>query len=262
MIIRQLILTLSFLPFCVVGQNAKINAPLSQWKQSVSIDGKLDEWKKSDFSYNEETRLWYSLANDDVYLYLAVKKDENFNKVFNWGGLQFLVSKLDKKDNESKSSIAFPLAVKDDRRVPHDQLTRIAVEGFQDIPEMELNLFNEYGIQVGWTLEKDDSVEYADPTYRYELAIPLAHLKTFLEANEIKFNILLRGSREFRPSPQDLALIQNMEVLMQEKLIQTLKSKTPGASMEVINKHIAGIKDVGRWTEFSSTYRLATNPDI
>lgn len=259
---KILITAILLYPIYVFGQNIEKNEPLSQWKYEVSIDGKLDEWKKSDFVYNEETRLWYSLANDDVYLYLAVKKNENSNKVFSRGGLQFLVSKQDKKDKGSKSSIAFPLAVKDDRPVPHDQLTRIAVEGFPDIPEMELNLYNEYGIQVGWTLEKDDSVEYTDPTYSYELSIPLAHLKTFLKANEIKFNILLRGSREFRPTPQDLALIQNMEVFMQEKLIQTLKGKTPGASMEVINRHIADIKDVGRWTEFSGNYRLATNPNL
>lgn len=256
---KILITAILLLPICILGQTMGKNTSPSRWKQDISIDGKLDEWKKSDFSYNEETRLWYSLANDDVYLYLAVKKDQNADKVFTWGGLQFSVSKDDKG---SKPSIAFPLAAKNGRAIPHDQLTRIAVEGFQNIPEKELNLYNEYGIQLGWSLQKENEDEYTDPTYRYELAIPLSHVMSLKEKDEIKFSILLRGFREIRPSPQDIALAEQMDVSMQEKARQEMRKKMPDLPMEIINRNFEYFKDQGRWTEFWSNYRLATNPDI
>ncbi|ERJ60135.1 hypothetical protein [Sphingobacterium paucimobilis] len=101
-----------------------------------------------------------------------------------------------------------------------------------------------------------------DPTYRYELAIPLIHLKSFFDGNEIKFNILLRGFREIRPSQQDIALAEQMEVSMQDKLMQVMKNKTPNVPTEVINRNLANIKDDGRWTEFSGSYRLAVNSEF
>ncbi|ERJ60134.1 hypothetical protein [Sphingobacterium paucimobilis] len=129
---RILITVILLFPIFVNGQTAGKDVSPAHWKQDVSLDGKLDEWNKNDFIYNKETRLWYSLANDDTYLYLAVKKEENSNKIFSWGGLQFSVSKEDRK---SSSSISFPLAIKNDKAVPHDQLTNIGVEGVSGIPE-------------------------------------------------------------------------------------------------------------------------------
>lgn len=56
----------------------------SCWNESVVIDGKLDEWEEKEFVYNESTWLWYTIANDENFLYLAIRKNKHAGKIFNW----------------------------------------------------------------------------------------------------------------------------------------------------------------------------------
>ncbi|ERJ60158.1 hypothetical protein M472_15450 [Sphingobacterium paucimobilis HER1398] len=57
---RILIIVFLLFPIFSFGQTTGKNAFLSYWKQDVSIDGKIDEWNKNDFIYNDEIRLWCS----------------------------------------------------------------------------------------------------------------------------------------------------------------------------------------------------------
>ncbi|ERJ57903.1 hypothetical protein [Sphingobacterium paucimobilis] len=221
----------------------------SCWKESVVIDGELAEWKGEEFVYDESTWLWYTMANDENFLYLAVRKNKHAGKIFNWGGLMFTVNRKGKKNRANEPWITFPRAVDGSRKVPEKEWTVLEIDNFEGIKESKLNIYNEYGIQVGWTKFKAEDEK--EDTYCYELAIPLSLLK--LKAKEmISFNILLRGFREDSPAKRGRA---GMYFTFEQF------KDVPNTSREEIEMMVRDINDSNDWTDFWDTYRLATKPD-
>jgi len=87
-------------------QTTSIRAP-----STVKIDGKADEWPEQLQAYNHATNIYYTIANDDNYLYLCIEATQQavINKIVN-GGITFSIHKYgDKKDKNNVVSVTYPI---------------------------------------------------------------------------------------------------------------------------------------------------------
>ena len=102
----------------------------SIWMKNFEADGEWDEWQQPLQAYNDDTHIAYSLANDDMYLYLAVKSNR-WMKILA-GGLMLEVINMKGKS----PSVIFPYNTAYDRRGGQfkDQLNDIG-----DITELEVS---------------------------------------------------------------------------------------------------------------------------
>ncbi len=85
--------------------------PASIWAPSpVKVDGKLSEWNNSFQAYNKATKLYYTLANDDKNIYLAIKSTDapNNSKIIA-GGITFTLNTDDKKKEKDAFSLTYPV---------------------------------------------------------------------------------------------------------------------------------------------------------
>lgn len=160
----------------------------------------------------------------------------------------FTVNRRGKKDRANEPWITFPRTVDGLRKVPEEEWTVLEIGNFEGIKETKLNIYNEYGIQVGWTKFKAEDEK--EDTYCYELAIPLSLLK--IKAEEIiSFNILLRGFREDSPAKRGGI---NMHFTFEQF------KNVPNASREEIEMMVRDANDSNDWTAFWAMYRLAAKP--
>ena len=75
----------------------------------ISIDGKLNEWPNGLNAYNKALRIEYVLANNDNYLYLAIRtKDVGTTAKILAGGLTLNINTSGKK-SDNGPTITFPL---------------------------------------------------------------------------------------------------------------------------------------------------------
>lgn len=76
---------------------------------NIRVDGKLSEWQ-SFAAENKRTELFYSLANDNKNVYLAIKSatKESLNKILA-GGISFTINPEGKKREKEGATITFPL---------------------------------------------------------------------------------------------------------------------------------------------------------
>ena len=85
-------------------QQGSLRAPAQ-----VKIDGKATEWGSRFRAYNKATGIYYTLANDDDNLYLAIQaKDALIIRKVLTGGVVFSVNRSVKRDHE-QVSLTFPL---------------------------------------------------------------------------------------------------------------------------------------------------------
>jgi hypothetical protein len=105
----SLLIALVVAAFNVVGQKlptkqeGSVRAPAA-----VKIDGKTNEW---DFkAYNNATDVFYTIAHDDLNVYLALKTSDEFivRKILS-GGITFMINSVGKKSDENAASIRYPL---------------------------------------------------------------------------------------------------------------------------------------------------------
>ena len=76
---------------------------------NVKIDGKPTEWNKFQ-AYNTTTGLYYTIANDDEKLYLAVQaKDQTVIKRMLGGGITLSIQRSTDKKDKNKISITYPM---------------------------------------------------------------------------------------------------------------------------------------------------------
>lgn len=212
----------------------------SIWAKQVKIDGKLDDWGKELAAYNKENNLWYSMANDDKFLYLAVKKDKFPGKAYARGGIKLFISSKETKSTAGLPAVTFPVPIIDGKPVPRTEWNEIDVRDIVGITDTLISIYNEQGIQVGWKLEDNDS----GPMYAYELAIPLK-LVDIHPGQTIHYNMLLRGSAGKALSPAQAAMLSNPSTEL-----------NPGFSKE----RLLGMMDSLNWSEFWASYKLALKP--
>lgn len=76
---------------------------------SIKVNGALTEWNDTFQAYNKSTKIYYTLANDDKNLYLAIKSTDaiNNNKI-NAGGITLALNTAGKKKDKDAYSLTFP----------------------------------------------------------------------------------------------------------------------------------------------------------
>src|SRR5690606_8959372 len=129
-------------------------------QKPLSIDGQLDDWTDSLTLYNETTRLYYRLANDDQNIYLALQSasSEDLTKIFA-GGISFSANIEGKKKDHPTVTFPLPDRVTGGSRNPRERpgleemqkqvLSRIRdikVSGFKEIIDGGISLQNTYEI--------------------------------------------------------------------------------------------------------------------
>ncbi|QKJ28990.1 hypothetical protein HQ865_04215 [Mucilaginibacter mali] len=186
----------------------------------VKIDGRLDEWGDQLQAYNKASQIFYTLTNDDTYLYLTVRAaDKDAVQKINMGGITLTVSKA-KKKMENAPAIIFPVYDKmgskwfsvEDRpaitknverdrvqldsfvRVKNKQLTEyfkwIGLANVKDIADNTLSIYNEEGIKIGFMLD-------AGVNFNCEIAIPLKYLGIGDRLSKFYYNIKLDGESRY-----------------------------------------------------------------
>src|SRR5690606_13052678 len=79
------------------------------FKNDVVVDGDLSEWGEKLDHYDKENQLWYSIANDADFLYLALLKDKHALKSLYDGKVQIYISEND--ITYTSASIIYPIDV-------------------------------------------------------------------------------------------------------------------------------------------------------
>ncbi len=188
----------------------------NMWAPAVKADGKLNEWGDALKAYNKTTRLWYTVANDDKNIYLAIKCNEQSasNKILA-GGISFTVNTAGKKKDKEAFVITFPVinraamgrgargmrrgggagqqdtpdsaAILAQQREVLATAKTISAIGFKEITDTTISVYNEYGIKAAATFDDKSN-------FMYELAIPLKMLGLQPgDTKELAYNIKLNG---------------------------------------------------------------------
>ncbi|MFD0942155.1 hypothetical protein [Pedobacter boryungensis] len=221
-------LSIGFLTFSCFAQKmpdvqmSNMNAPAI-----IKIDGKTSEWNNSFAAENKRTELFYSIANDDKNLYLAVKASTvaASNKIM-IGGITFLINKEGKKKEKDAITITYPLIVRANRvqggrggqgqnrqvggqggfqnRLQQSTQQRdsialvlhksqlatvkeIKISGFNAITDSLISIYNEYGIKAVASFDQKGM-------YNCEFAIPLNLLGLSVNDNkEFAYQIKVNG---------------------------------------------------------------------
>lgn len=153
----------------------------SKWAdKQVQVDGLLDDWNDSLSLYNEPTKLYYNLSNDDENIYLAIKNSskEDLTKILA-RGISFSANIESSK--KQAPTVIFPVLDRTPgkKRVETEQpepeeiqkriLTRIKeikVEGFKEIIDGGISLYNTYGIKAAAAFDSNGNLVQ-------EIAIPI-----------------------------------------------------------------------------------------
>lgn len=210
---------IGLLMLSAIKTNAQNVQEGSVWAPAATrVDAKLTEWNNSLQAYNKTTLLYYTIANDDKNLYLAVKSSDqmNSNKIIG-GGITFTINTEGKKKDKDAFVITYP---KVNRAVTRGQFRQrgggggtppdsasianmrsqllasakeITLSGFKDITDSTISIYNEYGIKVAVGYDTNGS-------FIYELAVPLKLLNISPDntkeiAYNLKVNALQFGNR-------------------------------------------------------------------
>jgi len=187
-------------------QGASIRVPAD-----MKVDGKATEWGDGFRAYNSATEVYYTIANDDKNLYLAIRATDAvvIRKIIA-GSITFSVSV---GGNKEPVSVTYPLF--DRKATPKINLRNkaaiianaVTVDSFMMAANKELisnakkiklsgvkgkndtlSIYNEEGITVAGLFNN-----HAD--YTYELTLPLKYLSAIAaEVKVLNYNIKLNGS--------------------------------------------------------------------
>src|SRR3569623_386700 len=201
-------LQFAFLNFCP-AQNKPVQNILLLPPANITIDGDLGDWGDSLRNYNEDKKLYYTLANDKDNLYMAIrindrseqmsvlaagltlsidtrgKKKDTFSITFPIGGDPHMIAD---QENQPLSSSDQDQGVHDDKMKAHlTKLRQIKVTGFKDVESDLITTSNTYGFRTAIDFDKDGNLVY-------EAAIPLKLFHDDEQAkNEWAFNFKING---------------------------------------------------------------------
>lgn len=202
-----------FLLTCsVFTNNIKAQIIHCIWENApVSIDGVPKEWPDIFNYYDGNTKLQFAFASDtgSVYICLKITDDATQARLFN-GGLGIWIDPKGK--HKETMGVSFPLKrdrapgtgeggkhrkqtaeieEQDQRSQRSDALrlkqhafltqTTLRIKGFLNVPEQELPLKNNFGINVGFSW---DSINILTIEYKFPLALVLGH--PFTAADTLK----------------------------------------------------------------------------
>jgi hypothetical protein len=192
----------------------------------IKVDAKLDEWGNTLQANNKTTNLYYTIANDDRFLYLAIKStDQANNNKITGGGITFSVNTDGRKKDKDAFQVIFPVVNRENMRAqfrrgggggPGGQpnqmpdsaaianmrasllasVKEITLRGFKNIPDSVISIYNEYSIKAAVGYDKNGS-------FVYELALPLEQLGVKPgSTKELAYNVKVNGI-QFRRNNND-----------------------------------------------------------
>ena len=184
----------------------------------TKVDGDLSEWKNNFQAYNKAVKLYYTLANDDKYLYLVAKSTDatNIAKI-QAGGINIIINTADKKNDKNAFSLTYPAVSRAGGRGGRrggfggfgrnsdltdsakkamtaeahkqfiDAAKEIRVLGFKNITDTLISIYNEYSIKSMVGYDDQDAITC-------EIAIPLKALGLSIDQpKEFAYHIVLNG---------------------------------------------------------------------
>ena len=186
-------------------QKAALRAPAD-----IKIDGNATEWNNKFQAYNRATGIFYTLANDNDNLYLAVQATDQLiiRKIMN-GGITLKIDTGGKKN--SSVTISYPVFARNNRPLinlkdkPSDagrldslvatvnkrfaeKSKEIKIHGISSIPDTLISIYNQDNIKAAAVFDHAAA-------YNYELAIPLKYVGLSpAKASKFKYTIMLNGS--------------------------------------------------------------------
>lgn len=181
----------------------------------VKIDGKINEWEDHFQAYNKRTKLFYTVSNNDKYLFLALTcTDAQNNNKITAGGITFTINTEGRKKDKNAFILTYPVISKASRgrgqrgggrsgrsqtdgpdtaaiSAAHRQFIasskEIKVFGFKDVDDTLISIYNEYGIKAAIGFDTLGN-------YNYELAVPLKSLRISPDSTtEIAYNVKVNG---------------------------------------------------------------------
>ena len=229
-----LIVILSILAFANVANSQPKIQQISIWAPAdIKIDGNAAEWNNQFQAYNKATNIYYTIANDDKNLYLAIQATDPtiIYKIIN-DGITLTLNNTGKKEAANEVKITYPLfgsknipminlkdkpvpvkkssanmAARIDsfKNVLNAQLEKnskeIKVSGISAVTDPSISVYNEYGIRAG---ERFDS----QIAYTYELALPVKYLGSAgIDAAHVHYNIKINGRLSGLPMNKQPVLI-------------------------------------------------------
>ncbi|ERJ57904.1 hypothetical protein [Sphingobacterium paucimobilis] len=226
----------------------------SIWMEGFEADGKLDEWQQPLQAYNDDTHIAYSLANDDQYLYLAVKTNRT-QKVFR-GGVSLLLKGKNNIEitypyNPTYDMSSDELIMKafNDNTQPRvlADFDKIETVGLTQGRDSIIYLTNEYGVEAGIEKETIETEIYRNGAdfYNIEIAIPIQYLP-FSDDGMVEYIITLRGIKVNQPIGQKPIMPAGYD---------------PNDTPRIRNDKDMKAVDSASPTKLTGTYRLATKPD-
>ena len=225
---------------------------------NVNIDGIIDEWGNNLQAYNKATSIYYTLANDNNCLYLAVKITDahNIQKVLS-GGLTISLMGADKKNigaitypryyakyiapltgrlNNPNTDMATEMESMNKLIMEGGKL--IQVTGIKGIKDTLVSSPDESGIKAAGILD-------AKKAYTFELAIPLKYIpEASGQVGLINYKITLKGLGNSLNQPKASGS-------------PTAKSLDMGSMGTPTVGAMASINDFNSPTDFSGTYTIA-----
>jgi len=170
----------------------------------VKIDGNLEEWDNNFQAENKAGGLFYTLSNNNLYLYLAVTgTNAKSSAKLAAGGLTFTINTDGKKTSKDAFTLTYPVILKSQVAQPaladtvavsaaHKAIMEnskiIKVSGFKDLDDTLISTKNDFGILTAISFKKSGN-------YCFEVAIPLKEIfLTIDKAKEIAYNIKVNGS--------------------------------------------------------------------
>lgn len=193
---------------------------------TIKVDGNLKEWDDTFQAYNNATKVFYTISNDDKYLYLVVKSiDITNNAKIIAGGITLTINTEGKKKDKDAYSVTYPVIPRAPRQrgpggggqggrggfggggfggggrgaapdsaaiaLQHqktiDAAKEIRVLGFKDITDTLISIYNEFSIKAAIGYDKVGN-------YDYELAIPLKLLNISPDKpKDIAYNVKVNG---------------------------------------------------------------------
>ena len=208
MMIKTKIYVLLFLSVLLVNalpawSQKKAELISTKWAgNAVYIDGSLNDWNDSLTLYNEATKLYYSLANDENNLYLAIRNTskESLAKILA-AGISFSANIESNRKNPPK--VTFPVLdrtagrnrtinsqetdIKEMQKQTLSRIKQIRVGGFREIIDGGISLYNTYGIKAAVAFDSNNNLVQ-------EIAIPLSLLNLTAGSSDlITYNIKING---------------------------------------------------------------------
>lgn len=180
------------------AQKSNLLAPAN-----IRIDGKINEWNGKFQAYSHHTQFYYTVSNDNRFLYLTIQSTDDVitNRILQ-GGITLTINKSGKKKDLAGMHITYPVLAKrfgvNRKNAPEAQTGSIALDSFVNAINAQIeekakmirvsgiagvdtliSVYNLDGIKAAGLIDHQFN-------YNYELAISLKTLELNID-NPTKF---------------------------------------------------------------------------